>query len=163
MENFSVQDSGEIQFEWSQLHGLLKIVSVHRGVAWGVNVNNQVYRQDVAVLRNGGHWVQIDNDFGISQVEIGEFGVFGTNDDYEIYYRVGTHNNPGSAGTSWQLLNGGLSHVTSGLLNAYGVSSDNLVWQMNPNSFNEQTGLFEWNPHLWSRFGDRTGDNISAL
>ena len=81
MENVSVQDSGEIQFEWFQIIGSLKNVSVHRGVAWGVDSNNQVWRQDVAVLRNGGNWVQIDNDFGISQVEIGEFGVFGTNDE----------------------------------------------------------------------------------
>ena len=163
MENVSLQDSGEIQFDWFRIHGGLKIVSVHRGVAWGVNSNNQVYRQDVAVLRNGGHWVQIDNDFGISQVEIGEFGVFGTNDDYQIYYRVGTHNNPGSAGTSWQLLNGGLSHITSGILNAYGVSSDNLAWQMKPNVFNEQTGEFDLDSFIWERFGDRTGSNISAL
>ena len=163
MENVSVQENGDIQFEWFRIHGLLKSVSLHRGIAWGVNRNNQLFAHTVTALRNGGHWTQIDNDFGISQVEIGEFGVFGTNDDYEIYYRVGTHNNPGSAGTRWQLLNGGLSHITSGLHNVYGVSSDNLAWQMNPNSFNEQTGEFDVDSFLWSRFGDRTGNNISAL
>ena len=37
MENVSVQDSGEIQFDWFQINGRLKNVSVHRGVAWGVD------------------------------------------------------------------------------------------------------------------------------
>ena len=170
MENVSFQDSGEIQYEWVQMHGLLKSVSVHRGVAWGVNVNNQVYRQDVGVLRNGGHWVQMDNDFGISQVEIGEFGVFGStplDNNNLIYYRVGTHKNPGSPGTRWQLLPGWKSHITSGIHTAYAVSgqSDKKAWKMKPNTFNEQTGEFmasSW-PELWEHFGDRTGDYISAL
>ena len=42
-----------------------------------------------------------------------------------------------------QVLNGGPSHVTSGLLNAYGVSSYNLAWQMKLNVFNEQTVEFD--------------------
>ena len=181
MENVSVQDSGEIQFEWFNINGFLKSVSVHRGVAWGVNSNNQLYRQDVDVLRNGGGWVQMDNDFGITQVEIGEFGVFGIaqtgtcNMCYLIYYRVGTHNNPGSPGTRWQQLPGWKSHITVGLHNVYGVSAQtggrNWAWQMKPNTFNEETGEFEpsgqsvsgsW-ADLWERWGDRTGTNISAL
>ena len=173
MENVSFQDSGEIQYEWFQITGFLKSVSVHRGVAWGVNGNNQLYRQDVDVLRNAlDGWVQMDNEFGISQIEIGELGVFGTNDDYLIFYRVGTRNNSGSPGTRWQQIPGWASHITSGLHNVYAVSGNpgglNYAWQMKPNTFNDQTGEFEpsvsgsWT-EIWERWGDRTGNNISAL
>ena len=170
LENVAVQDNGNIQHEWLALNGHLKNISLHRGVAWGVYETNTIWRGDVemarrSVLENFAYsWAEIDNDLDIAQVEIGEFGVFGTTENGDVYYRVGTHRNPGSAGTRWQLLNGNLSHVTSGFNNAYGVSSDGLAWQMKPNSFNDETGEFEHESGaLWTQYGDKTGGNISAL
>ena len=171
LQNVSVDAAGNLQYDLLQLDGNLRNVSVHRGIAWGVGVNNEIWRADVAAatsgaVRAGGPgygWTEIDNDVGIAQIEVGEFGVFGTTDAGQIYYRVGTHNNSGSEGSSWQLLSGGLTHITSGLHNAYGVNSDdNSVWQMKENAFNEATGEFDLNG-LWIRLDGRTGNNISAL
>ena len=170
LQNVSVDAAGNLQYDLLQLDGNLRNVSVHRGIAWGVGVNNEIWRADVAAatsgaVRAGGPgygWTEIDNDVGIAQIEVGEFGVFGTTDAGQIYYRVGTHNNSGSEGSSWQLLSGGLTHITSGLHNAYGVNASNEVWQMKENAFNEATGEFDLNG-LWIRLDGRTGNNISAL
>ena len=176
LQNVSVDAAGNLQYDLLQLDGELTNVSVHRGVAWGVGPyiqsgsNYEIWKADVAAAISGAReaggpgysWTEIDNDVGITQIEVGEFGVFGTTDDREIYYRVGTHNNNGSEGSSWQLLSGGLNQITSGLHTAYGVNASNEVWQINANAFNEATSEFDLDG-LWIRFDGRTGTNISAL
>ena len=99
----------------------------------------------------------------ISQIEIGEFGVFGTTDSGEIYYRVGTHRNIDSLGTSWQRIPGVLTHITSGINRVYGVDSSKKLWKMNSDvSFNEQ-GEMTWQESPWELITERSGSYVSAL
>ena len=48
-----------------------------------------------------GTWTDIEGS--LDQVEVGQFGTFGVNYLNDLFYRVGTHENPVSAGISWQL------------------------------------------------------------
>ena len=36
------------------------------------------------------------------QMDVGELGVFGVDSYNNIYYRIGTRNNPQSTGSAWQ-------------------------------------------------------------
>ena len=70
-------------------------------------------------------WERIPGD--LKQVEIGKFGVFGVNKNGDIWYRVGTHNNPNSSGTNWQKLYGKLKHISSGHSTAWGVNDSDAI------------------------------------
>ena len=163
-EIVSFDESGNMQFELKQLWGNLSKVSVHKGVAWGVSADNKMWKASVEEAKVGiDAWVEIDNPFRINQIEIGEFGVFGTNGPTEVFYRVGTHKNSDSAGTRWQLLAGRLTHISSGFNSVYGVSHDTLFWEMQSDiSFNDQ-GEMVWQGDLWNYQPEKTGINISTL
>ena len=88
---------------------------------------------------------------------------FGTTDSGEIYYRVGTHRNIDSLGTSWQRIPGVLTHITSGINRVYGVDSSKKLWKMNSDvSFNEQ-GEMTWQESPWELITERSGSYVSAL
>ena len=170
MENVSFDASGNMQYDLLQLDGGLINVSLHRGIAWGVGYHWQtgaltVWWGDATLARQLNYnWTPIENENLISQIEIGEFGVFGTTDSGEIYYRVGTHRNTDSMGTSWQRIPGTLTHITSGINHAYGVNSSNELFKMKSDvSFNEQ-GEMTWQElGPWELLTERSGSNVSAL
>ena len=169
MENVSFDDSGNLQYDLLQLEGGLINISVHRGIGWGVGYHWRdgsltVWRGDVGLARQlNYHWTQIDNDNLITQIEIGEFGVFGTTDNGEIYYRVGTHRNIDSIGTSWQQIPGTLSHITSGINRVYGVNSSKQLFKLKSNvSFDEQ-GEMTWEESPWELLTEQSGSNVSVL
>ena len=165
LENFIFDASGNLQYDdlW-ELEGGFINVSLHRNIAWGVGYHWQdgllsVWTGDAY----NNDWTRIENENLISQVEIGEFGVFGTTDSGEIYYRVGTHRNTDSIGTSWQRIPGILTHITSGINHVYGVNSSKELWKMNSDvSFNEQ-GEMTWQESPWEFITERSGSNVSAL
>ena len=177
LENMSFDDSDNMQSELLFLSGHVNKVSVHRGVAWMVKNGNSLRKFDVDSARTScadNCWqanvsfplTQIDNDVGISQIDVGEFGVFGTTDNGEIYYRVGTHRNTGSDGNSWQRIHGTLSHISSGINNVYGIGtqdSRNIYKLTSEISFNEQ-GEIVWNgASRWEYITEKQGTNISVL
>jgi len=169
MENVSFDDSGNLQYDLLQLEGGLINISVHRGIGWGVGYHWRdgsltVWRGDVGLARQlNYHWTQIDNDNLITQIEIGEFGVFGTTDNGEIYYRVGTNRNIDSMGTSWQQIPGTLTHITSGINRVYGVNSSKQLFKLKSNvSFDEQ-GEMTWQESPWELLTEQSGSNVSAL
>ena len=170
MENISFDASGNLQYDLLQLDGGLINVSLHRGIAWGVGYTYAhgltMVRGDASLARQPGqgyHWTRIEDENSITQIEIGEFGVFGTTDSGEIYYRVGTHRNTDSIGTSWQRIPGILSHITSGINQVYGVNSNEQLFKMKSDvSFNEQ-GEMTWQETPWELISERSGSNVSAL
>ena len=176
LENLSFDDSGNMPISDVRfLTGDVSKVSIHRGVAWMVKNGNMLRKFDVESARTSCAddctqanvsfpITKIDNEFGISQIDVGEFGVFGTNAAGQIYYRVGTYRNTGSDGTSWQRIGGTLSHITSGIHNAYGVNSQTNVYKLKSDvSFNEQ-GEMVWNgASPWEHIPGKQGTNISAL
>ena len=56
---------------------------------------------DIGYKNQDGTWTDIEGS--LDQVEVGQFGTFGVNYLNDLFYRVGTHENPVSAGISWQL------------------------------------------------------------
>ena len=146
MENVSVDDDGNLQYDMVQIQGGLMNVSVHKGAVWGVSSDNRMWRADLETLRQHAgvgtahHFTEIDNEYDIVQIEIGEFGVFGVNASGQIFFRVGTHQNSGSAGTRWQGLPGLLSQISVGMNNVWGVNRSNQVymWDEVNVTFNEQ-------------------------
>ena len=168
MENVSVDASGHLQYELLELDGGLKNVSVFRGIAWGVNGSNHIWRGDMALARSAESrpysWTRVDNEHTITQIEIGEFGVFGLTDNGSIYYRIGTHQNIESLGTSWQLIPGGLTHISSGINRVYGVNANNQLFKMkSTNSFNDQGEMTWQDNNPWESITSRTGSNVSVL
>ena len=162
MENVSVDDDGNLQYDMVQIQGGLMNVSVHKGVVWGVSSDNRMWRGDLETLRQHAGWTEIDNEYDIVQIEIGEFGVFGVNANREIFYRVGTHQNSGSAGTRWQVIPGHLSQISVGMNHVWGVNHANQVYTSNEvNTFNEQ-GEIVW-VDGWLHVGQKTGTSISTL
>jgi len=171
-QNVSIDDNGDMLLDLVPLDGRLSQVSVHRNVAWGVDADNGIW-MSYNIPYNTGTWETIDNEPEITQIEVGQFGVFGTNANNEIYYRVGTHENDDDIrllayGADWQLIpkpGSGLTQITSGLNNAYGIDFIGTVYQMKPNAFNEETGEFD-EEGLWEIMVDadhRKGSFISAL
>ena len=177
LENMSFDDSGNMQqSELLYLCGNTESVSIHRGIAWMVNNDNSLRKYEVESARTNCAdncalanvrfpLTLIDNDVGISQIDVGEFGVFGTTDNGEIYYRVGKHRNTGSDGNSWQRIHGTLSHISSGINNVYGIyiDSGNIYKLKSDISFNEQ-GEMVWNgASPWEHIPEKEGTNISVL
>jgi len=76
---------------------LKKIPNLDTDVVWGVDQDGKVFFRD-GIL---GRWENVEGK--LVHVEIGKLGVFGVNAANEVFYRVGTRNNPGRTGTHWQL------------------------------------------------------------
>ena len=122
--NISFNKVGKISMKWNKVGGKLKQVSVNNydgkitktlirkllkrfsktaptktvshGAMWGLNEEDFVYfRPNKSVA-----WQRVPGN--LKQVEIGPLGVFGVNKLNDIFYRVGTHTNPSSPGSSWQ-------------------------------------------------------------
>ena len=91
-------DDSKLKFKWEQVRGDLSQVSASTASSaiWGVNAKGNIFYKSSpleAFEPIGG---------GLKQVEAGGLGVFGVNKNDHIYYRIGTHENPGSKGTEWQ-------------------------------------------------------------
>ena len=125
--------------KWTRIQGGLDNVSVYSGVIWGVSSADRIWFKSSSDAK----WEQIPG--GLKQVEIGNFGVFGVNKNNDIYYRVGTHNNPSSSGSSWQKLYGKLKYISSGHSTAWGVNDADLIWKMTDISFDDEGKIqFKW-------------------
>ena len=70
--------------------------------------------------------------------------MFGVNSNDEIYYRLGTNENPGSVGTGWQVLSGSLTHISVGVEEVWGVNSIDEIWRMEDITFLGGQIVFYW-------------------
>ena len=70
-------------------------------MVWGVAWDNSIWHRNGP----GGQWAKIEGGF-FGSVQVGKLGMFGTapkGAEGLIFYRVGTHENPTSAGTRFQV------------------------------------------------------------
>jgi len=74
----------------------LTFCSLESDVVWGVNKLGEIYYRDGP----GGSWTRVSGT--LKQIDIGALGVIGVCKDNDIYYRLGTRNNPHSTGSGWQ-------------------------------------------------------------
>ena len=67
---------------------------------WAIQENGNTYYRDGPA----GNWIKISNPKGarLKQIDVGGLGVFGVDSNCNIYYRIGTHQNPQSTGSDWQ-------------------------------------------------------------
>ena len=140
MTNIVFDSEGKITNpNWTLKDGRLDKISVYDGVLWGVARNETIwFKSD-----SDAPWENIPG--GLKQIEIGAMGVFGVNRNDQIYYRVGTHNNPNSSGSGWQHLPGGLKHISSGKLTVWGVNSSDDIYKMINISFDADGNIqFQW-------------------
>ena len=140
MTNINFDDDGQITNPaWTRIDGGLSYVSVHGGVIWGVSSDHRIWFKS----NSSAPWESIPG--ALKQIEIGAMGVFGVNGNDQIYYRVGTHNNPNSSGSAWQHIPGGLKHISSGKSTVWGVNSSDDIYKMINISFDADGNIqFQW-------------------
>ena len=152
MTNIGFDDEGKLlQPRWVRIDTSFTLdnVSVHKGSIWGVNIRSgsvyrTFYKRSTAIYpsrilnpKNGA--------VAFKQVEISELGVFCVDFEDNIFYRVGTHNNPNTAGIAWQKLDGKLNYISSGHSTAWGVDDDDSIFKMVDISFDDKGEIsFKW-------------------
>ena len=104
-----------------------------------MNKNDEVYYKANLVT----DWEKVSGS--LNQVAVGGMGVFATNSKDEVYYRVGTNENPASIGTDWQKLSGTIKQVSVGSKNVWGVNSGNDIYTMENIKFVNSQIEFNWN------------------
>ncbi|XP_033640902.1 tectonin beta-propeller repeat-containing protein 1-like [Asterias rubens] len=78
---------------------------------------------------NGGDWRSIDSR-SLKHVSVGPAGVWGVDNNYDIYYRVGTYDNETNTGDSWVTIGGSDQYPLAGGLSQVAVGRD-AVWGFN--------------------------------
>ena len=73
----------------------------------------------------GDGWVKIDGK--LKQISSGEFGIWGMNENDEIFYRKGI-NYYNLKGDSWEKVSGSLKHISNGIYGIWGVNKDDNIW-----------------------------------
>ena len=66
---------------------------------WGITPENEIMFKNSSSQPT---WQQVTGT--LTHISVSQLGVFGVDPNENIYYRVGTNNNPSSIGTSWQSL-----------------------------------------------------------
>ena len=154
MTNIEFDDEGKLlppRWVRNDASFTLDNISVYKGVIWGVDMRSYLIREYFTYYKAsadaGWRWMRTPR-YGagaLKQVEIGEFGVFGVDVEDNIFYRVGTHNNPHTAGTSWQKLDGKLDYISSGPSTAWGVNDGGSIYKMVDTSFDDEGKIsFKW-------------------
>ncbi|XP_066302848.1 lectin L6-like [Branchiostoma lanceolatum] len=111
---------------WLNIEGKLKQLDVSSTAdqVWGVNMHNYIYRRTGITTEEpaGTGWEHIEGS--LKFVSIGPAGVWGVDENNDIFYRTGTYGNEASAGSDWEHIEGKLKQISSG---------DNIVWGVNVN------------------------------
>lgn len=118
--------------------GKLILLIIVNEVLWGVTNDGEI-RYKANLLAS---WQIVPGL--LKQVVVGKMGVFGVNEHDDIFYRVGTNENPAEMGTTWQQLPGLLVQISVGTHNVWGVNKYNNIWKMENIRFQNSRILFEY-------------------
>ena len=82
----------DIGFNWKQIEGSLKQISIGYSGIWGVNSNDEIYYRSGIFQdkKEGDIWHNISGR--LKHISSGEYGVWGVNSSDSIYYREGISN-----------------------------------------------------------------------
>jgi len=124
--------------KWERIYGGLKQISVSKNcdVVWGVNIHGAVYYKRSKSSRNRWHWIS----GRLSQVEVGDAGVFGIHKTGN-WRRSGTENgNKYSTGRGWHRIlrdlavPGALKSIAVGRTAIWGVDAKGNVFAGQPSN-----------------------------
>jgi len=100
---------------------------------WATDTDKQIHKW------TGSGWEIIDG--GLNVVSCGESGVWGVNNEDEVWYRKGTYGGGASAGTGWEQVDGLLTWISSGAAGeVWGTNKEGDVWKREGISISNPTG-----------------------
>ncbi|KAK7104322.1 perivitellin-2 31 kDa subunit-like [Littorina saxatilis] len=118
---------------WKILKNKAKDVAISpNGQLVAINELGQfVYREGLSskCSRMGKWFAHTDSSLNLTQISVGEAGIWAVAADSKIYYRPGSMGDTGYIGTEWEQVNGGLVSLGVGKDFVVGVSSNGQIWR----------------------------------